>query len=607
MPPSDNFNWLHLTDLHHGQSGQRPYWPNVREALFKDLRKIHDVCGPWNAVFFTGDFVQAGLEEEFKDMEAEVLARVWEELETLGSGDAVLLSVPGNHDLVRPSAYKPAAAFRQLLRPNGFVEIADEFWSDHESEYRQICSTAFVNYNSWWRRTRFRSGDIQEGLLPGDFATTLTLGERKIGIIGLNSTFLQLASGDYQGRLTCDVRQLQAVCGDASDWLASHEVCLLLTHQGPDWLEKSAKLSYPEINPAGRFAAHLFGHMHETDYLTTIAGGGEPLRHWQSLSLFGLDKFGEPPVLERRHGYTAGRLSFGTKTATIRFWPRRAVRDPGGWRFNRDDTSCQLEDDGGTRAQPVASFPKFRSSGRKAASRATVSAAASPSVETIRREIADQMAKDVLQAVVGWRVPDELFFEAKKILESRILRKNCEYVITFVAPYPAMPDGYFVIRRDLSFTVTNLLQETTTFEARSSYSGDVDLTSEAWQGRHYHLNLAVDGQKIQIQPNRNLFVKEGITILSEPVRLAPGGSARISLLGEEPCRIEAGRNTYIQGTPVIGVSVKIVNGYPEVISAAGVQMNHPEAAKMKVESQGRYVLDRPFLPGQGFQIYWQKR
>src|ERR1700688_210921 len=116
MSPSESFAWLHLTDLHYGLAGQGTLWPNVREAFFADLREMHGRCGPWQAVLFTGDLVQSGAEQEFKSMEAEALGRLRRELATLGSGEAVILAVPGNHDLVRPNASKPSAATRQLLR-----------------------------------------------------------------------------------------------------------------------------------------------------------------------------------------------------------------------------------------------------------------------------------------------------------------------------------------------------------------------------------------------------------------------------------------------------------------------------------------------------------
>src|SRR5450432_3874129 len=103
------FNWLHLTDLHFGLGGQAPLWPNVRDVFLNDLARLHDRCGPWNAVFFTGDLVQKGDDQEFKQLEDRVLEPIWEKLSTLGSKDAALFTVPGNHDLLRPNAKKPSA------------------------------------------------------------------------------------------------------------------------------------------------------------------------------------------------------------------------------------------------------------------------------------------------------------------------------------------------------------------------------------------------------------------------------------------------------------------------------------------------------------------
>jgi len=128
MPSPEAFNWLHLTDLHHGQAGQPPLWPNARQAFFEDLRRLHQRCGPWQAVLFTGDLVYSGQRAELARMEEEVLGRLWKELAELGSGEAVLLAVPGNHDLIRPP--KVTGTVRQLTRKDGFAEIEEEFWRD---------------------------------------------------------------------------------------------------------------------------------------------------------------------------------------------------------------------------------------------------------------------------------------------------------------------------------------------------------------------------------------------------------------------------------------------------------------------------------------------
>ncbi len=349
----ERFNWLHLTDLHYGQAGQRPLWPNVREAFLEDLRRLHDRAGPWHAVFFTGDLVQSGKADEFAQMEAEVLGRLWKELAALGSGDAVLFAVPGNHDLLRP---KLSAAVRQLTGQGGLAAIEEEFWGEPDGEYREVIARAFASYGIWWRDTSHRPQlSVNDGLLPGDFAATLQVGSHRIGIVGLNTTFLQLTPSDFRGRLAWDVRQLHAVCGgDVADWLAKHDACLLLTHQGPEWLDAHPSGLYPELNPAGRFATHLFGHMHETEVETRMRGGGKPLRQWQGCSLFGLEKYGDPPVHERRHGYAAGRIELGSKTATIRLWPRWATQDANGWRLVPDHENGVLCEDEGTEPEPLA-------------------------------------------------------------------------------------------------------------------------------------------------------------------------------------------------------------------------------------------------------------
>ena len=43
----DAFSWLHLTDLHCGQTGEKHLWPNFRKAFFEDLAKVYERCGPW--------------------------------------------------------------------------------------------------------------------------------------------------------------------------------------------------------------------------------------------------------------------------------------------------------------------------------------------------------------------------------------------------------------------------------------------------------------------------------------------------------------------------------------------------------------------------------
>ncbi len=119
----------------------------------------------------------------------------------------------------------------------------EKFWTNSESDYRRAISTIFGNYTDWWTKTQYRRRNlpVTAGMLPGDFSTTLAIGRRNVGIVGLNTSFLQLQAGNYEGHLVWDPRQLVSVCGDISDWSAKHDASLILTHQGPKWLTPDAR------------------------------------------------------------------------------------------------------------------------------------------------------------------------------------------------------------------------------------------------------------------------------------------------------------------------------------------------------------------------------
>lgn len=355
--PKSSFSWLHLTDLHYGLQGQGHLWPNLRQPFLDSLADLHDRCGPLDAVLFTGDLVQSGESAQFKEMQAEFLDPLWRRLEELGSGDAVLLAVPGNHDLYRPNPYEDNAAIDVLLEKDGFHRIEEKFWDRPTGPYRRVIGDAFAAYSQWWTAAPHRPDDIKAGLLPGDFSATIERDGRRIGIVGLNTTFLQLAGGDYKSRLVWDARQLHAVCeGGVDVWSKQHDVCLLLTHQGPDWLTSEArKHGESEIASTGRFAVHLFGHMHETDIAYTRRGASRfAVRLSQGCSVFGMEKFGEPPTTQRAHGFAAGRIEFGEEETLLRLWPLIATDKTGRWRFIPDDEHAELEGDEGTASEVVA-------------------------------------------------------------------------------------------------------------------------------------------------------------------------------------------------------------------------------------------------------------
>lgn len=349
-----NLSCLHLTDLHCGIAGQKHLWPNVREAFFDDLKEMHDKTGPWSIVFFTGDLVQCGSWDEFKRLN-ELLGLLWERFRELGSYP-LLLTVPGNHDLQRPDPKRPAV--RLLTKWNDNPDIHDEFWMDTGSEYRKIIDEALANYQRWLDDCPLidRVG-LQHGILPGDFSVSLEVNEIRLGVVGINTGFLQLAPGQFEGRLAWDQRQLQAVCqGDASAWIGAHDVSILMTHHGPTWLNPKCLNEIAEVSPAGRFLMHFFGHMHVAEFRREAMGGGPTRRLCQGNALFGLEKFGEEQKGTRQHGYSIVtlRLDEENRRAHLRFWPRSARRHAvNGWEMVPDHDVFSLEGDGGTQPEEI--------------------------------------------------------------------------------------------------------------------------------------------------------------------------------------------------------------------------------------------------------------
>ena len=230
---------MHLTDLHWGLEGQACLWPTLRQPFFEDLARVLERTGPVDAVLFTGDLGQSGKSEQFEALKVGFLDRLWARLGELGSGEAVLLAVPGNHDLNR--AMKRSAALDMLRMREGFGHIGEDFWRDPGCDYRLVVRDAFGAYSQWWEGET-RRPPLTAGALPGDFACTLRAGEHRVGIVGLNTTFLQLSAGDHKERLAWHPTQVHQACGDAGDWCDQHDLRLLLTHQGPSWLSPAARM-----------------------------------------------------------------------------------------------------------------------------------------------------------------------------------------------------------------------------------------------------------------------------------------------------------------------------------------------------------------------------
>jgi predicted MPP superfamily phosphohydrolase/tetratricopeptide (TPR) repeat protein len=338
-------SWLHLSDLHVGQKSQWA-WPTFREQFLKDLRRLADIAGPIDLVLFSGDLTQKGETVEFDTLTRE-LSAIWEELDKLNQRPS-LFAVPGNHDLQRPASND--ARVKVLKGWSADPDVREELWSTPSNQYLEVIQAAFRNYSIWFERLPSSGiptvGDAL-GILPGDSSASVIVNDVRVGLVGLNSAFLQLGNEDYNGLLALDGRQLSAVTGnDPPAWCAQHDVNLLLTHHPVTWLTKSAQQEFnAEIFPSGRFTAHLFGHMHEAALATVFRGGDGGRRAYQSPSLFGMEYLGDGAT-ERAHGYTAVRVVLADTAPEMKIWPRkgRLNKSSGQRKLVPDHDSFDLDE-----------------------------------------------------------------------------------------------------------------------------------------------------------------------------------------------------------------------------------------------------------------------
>jgi hypothetical protein len=346
-----SFSWLHFTDLHQGLESQGWLWPGVRDVLFADLEQLHRRCGPWDLVLFSGDLTQRGRVEEFNKFNA-TLTQLYSHLRALGSTPS-LLAVPGNHDLMRPDARRPRPSCSAAGRPTPRSRASSGATPVAVPQARRAGVRPV-------HRLARRPPVLRRAAQTRHAARRLLGGARpdglRLGIVGLNSAFLQISGANFEGKLAVDVRQFHAACdGDGPAWVKANDFSLLMTHHPPDWLSpRRASTCSARSSTPGRFNAHIFGHMHEHMATTLSVGGAAPRRQIQGNSLFGLETFGDGK-LDRRHGYAAGKHHRRRpRRGQPAIWPRVAKKHAAGhWRIVQDLDAFELGDDQATRPEPL--------------------------------------------------------------------------------------------------------------------------------------------------------------------------------------------------------------------------------------------------------------
>lgn len=357
--------FMHLSDLHVGMTNQGWLWPAFRKAFIEDIKNLHRKFGAWDVVVFSGDLTQKASVPEYQSL-TEILKDIWSTFRELGFAP-VLFPVPGNHDLTRPSALN--AASKVLGQWWTATDIQKAFWESDGTEYRDLVSSTFQNYTDWLATLESHDiplPELQSGNIAGDNSAIVIVRGHRIGLIGLNSAWLQLSDGDYKGKLHVDTRQLHSVTNDDPDgWCSKNNFNLLITHHPSDWLDLQSQVHWKsEIFTHERFDCHLHGHMHEPNAITIAEGGFASRRSKQCASLFGLEAI-ERSGIKRIHGYSVFSLLEVNGDRRITHWPRKKHTGTDGTHKLVPDHDFNICDEGyfeefyslqsRSQSQPIAS------------------------------------------------------------------------------------------------------------------------------------------------------------------------------------------------------------------------------------------------------------
>lgn len=347
-----SIGWLHLTDIHYGELAHEQAWPRLREMLFADLERLHNLCGPWDIVFIAGNVTRHSSPKEFEALDLS-LAQIWDHLGALGSNPS-LLAVPGECDRIPLDTDRADALI--LSHPNEFRDALSGFWFDDASAYRDLVNHSFRNYSSWIERSKFCALVRKQGILPGDFSSRIRLRDKTIGIVGLNTAFIQMTPTTTRESLTLNSAQLNSVCsGDGPAWLGKNDANILLTHHSAQTLPADARTHFfKEIASPGRFVAHLFGSTSGATATVPNIGDISLARQVPGISLVAPSGLINESRLKRT-GYLAGRMTLDERgEISMRVWPRVAKpHHVGHERLVPDYDHFELCEDQGTLPETV--------------------------------------------------------------------------------------------------------------------------------------------------------------------------------------------------------------------------------------------------------------
>jgi predicted phosphohydrolase len=325
---NSEITWLHLSDFHFGQETGK-----TREFILQNfsdefiynvktgIKRLPDL------LLITGDISFSGKDEEFNKF-SDFYYKLLKDI----NWNPITLVVPGNHDLDRSKIYsmQDKALYGNFHNYTSSYEADSEWKKDLNNELfndanSSILNKLFTNFLSFQKKIHPKEDDqrieiIHYSHIPGDYYCKINIPNKlSLGIVGLNSAWLQCTNKDYENKLCIPKEQfIFALPNNDLNLLNKNEYNILLLHHPPSWFSnKYVEEFYSNIFSPSHFCLCLYGHMHKSRSEIKMICGGSPIFEIQADSICGIEKYGSNKV-KRSFGFSIGLIS---ERGEIRIWP----------------------------------------------------------------------------------------------------------------------------------------------------------------------------------------------------------------------------------------------------------------------------------------------
>ena len=327
----------------------------LESLLRDDLLEVHHLGATVDAILLTGDLTREGTEFEFKRLDA-LLEALIAHLQQTGAARErpAVLAVPGWCD--RANVADAFLSDDEWFRDRA---VRAAFWRD-VGEQRTRVAESFAEFHAWFTgREQPEWASVTHGLLPGDFVATLERDGSRLGIVGLNTTFLEVTDDALEASVTFDREQFESLFPerDVEVWRRSVHAAVLMTHRPSAWFHPTdLRLFREQVAPSGRFAAHLHGFMDESATVFGDDGVAEGNHATLSTSLSRIEPLASHHgyAQSRDFAYAALRFDRDETEGTLRAWPRKMTHEGHLQRFVADSRFDVFEDDAAARAVPLS-------------------------------------------------------------------------------------------------------------------------------------------------------------------------------------------------------------------------------------------------------------